>query len=163
MNETTITRQVMQNWQRQRCSRLWWHKIADPTFGGDVTNERAVDVVGCLDGVMFGMEWKIKKDDRALPLNRVRLGQLETLRQIEASGGVGLLMIAVYKGPHDKCVYAVPIWAWDNATKAITDRKSIRIEEAFPACRIETRRQGSYVHWNLMKVEELIYAARHRS
>lgn len=157
MNETTITRQVMQNWQRQRGSLIWYHKIADPTFGGDVTNERAVDVVACYKGTFVGIEWKLKKDDRAFPLKRVRLGQVQTLCDIEAAGGVGLLAIAVYNGPYDKCVYMIPIQYWNNAVNAITDRKSIRIEEAFPHWKVEPRRVGSFVHWNLQPIEDLIH------
>ena len=134
MRETEIIRQLMQNWKRQRPDMLWWHKIADPRFGGHVTNERAVDVIACFQGICVGMEWKLKKDTRAFPLNRVRLGQLETLCDIHLASGVALLMIVEYITPQNKCLYAIPVDRWNCEVAKITDRKSIRLEEHFLDC-----------------------------
>ena len=164
MNETTITKQIMSNWQRQH-SDLWFWKIPDYTRPGyGYSNDRAVDVVICCDGAFVGMEWKLKKDNRAFPLKRIRDGQIKTLCDIEIAGGTGFLMIAVYLSPHDKCVYAIPIKQWNKEAKEVheTGRKSIRIEEVFSYYRIEPRRIGTYVHWNFKLVEEVIDAAKHR-
>jgi recombination protein U len=138
---------------------LWYHKIADPTFGGDVTGGRAVDVVACYDGIFIGMEWKLKKDDRAFPIKRVRDGQVATLCDIEVAGGVGLLMIAKYKGPKDKCVYIIPIAQWNSAVRmAIKDgRKSVRVEELFENCRTGTQRTGAYTHWDMQFIERMVH------
>jgi len=155
MTEAIFTRQVMQNWKRQKESLLWYHKIADPTIGGNVTNARAVDVVACFGGTFIGMEWKLKKTDRAFPIKRIRTGQINTLCDIQAAGGIGLLMIAVYKGPYDKCVYAIPVHRWLEEVEQTT-RKSIRIEEKFIKYRIKPQRFGVRVDWNMGLIEEYI-------
>lgn len=162
MNEATITRQVMENWKRQR-SDLWCWKVPDYMRPGtNYSNDRAVDVIACFDGVCVGIEWKIKKDDRAFPIKKIREGQIKTLCDIEVAGGVGLIAIAVYKGPKDKCVYLIPISCWNQAVKATTDRKSIRIEETFPNLRIEPQRAGQYVHWNLRLLWEFVCEAKRK-
>ena len=169
MNETTFTRQFMQDWQRQRpalhCqhlqkNRVWYHKIADPTYGGNVTNTRAVDVIACFGGVCVGMEWKLKKDTRAFPIKRIREGQIETLRAIEQAHGIGFIMIAVYLGPREKCVYAIPIERWLEVVVRTTTRKSICIETEFANCRIEMHSVGTYRHWKVRPIEQLISAVR---
>jgi len=163
MNEAIITRQIMQNWKRQQINLLFWHKIADPTIGGDVTNARAVDVVACFNGVFIGMEFKIKKDDRAFPMKRIRTGQINTLCDIEKAGGVGLLMVVVYKGPYNKCVYAIPVHRWlEKVTEVWPKCKSIRIEDHFADCRIEPHRVGSHVHWEMTLIEEYANATRNQ-
>lgn len=150
----------MADWQRQGRADLWFWKIPDYTRPGyGYSNDRAVDVVACYRGMFVGLEWKLQKNDRALPIDRVREGQVETLLVIEACGGVGLLMVAVYKGARDKCVYAIPIREWVQAV-ACESSKSIRIAERFPHRRIDQFRSGSFVHWNMKPVEELINANR---
>lgn len=161
INETTFTRQFMQNWQRQRPDLLYYHKIADPTFGGDVTGARAVDVVACFCGVFVGMEWKLKRDNRAFPLKRVRIGQIKTLCDIEVALGFGYLMVAVYNGPRDKYVYAIPIKRWNEEVERLKKgSKSIRIEEVFDDCRIEMYRAGSYLIWDTAQIEKELDRAR---
>ena len=160
MNETTFTRQFMQNWQRQHPELLWWHKIADPTYGGNVTHSRAVDVIACFKGVCVGLEWKLKKDDRAFPLDKVRDGQICTLLDIEKAGGVGFVMIAVYKGSRDKHVYMIPIKQWIEITSQIKTRKSVRLELAFARWRVEIDYSSSHANWNASKIEKRANEAR---
>ena len=146
----------MKNWERQHPNRLWWWKIPDYTRpGAGYSNDRAVDVVACYNGVFVGIEFKIKKDDRAFPMNRIRDGQVKTLCDLEVAGGVGVIAIVVYKDKHDKCVYLIPIAEWNKEVKLTTDRKSIRIEEKFSAYRTAPRRVGSFVHWSMMLLERL--------
>lgn len=156
MNETTFTRQVMKNWQRQRPYMLWYHKIADPTLGQKYTNERAIDVVVCFNGHFIGMEWKLKKDERAFPIKRVRDGQVKTLCDIEVAGGKGFIMIGVYLATGVKYVYAIPISRWNEQVAKTTDRKSIRLEGCFTDCRIDMIRVGQFKHWDFSTVEGLI-------
>lgn len=106
------------------------------------------------------MEWKIKKDGRAFPINRVRMEQIKTLCDIEIAGGVGFLAIVVYKGPQDKCVYMIPVAVWNAEVKLTFGRKSIRIEEQFDEYRIEPRRVGSFIHWDMKLIEEIIDAKK---
>ncbi len=172
MNETTIMRQIMKNWQRQQPGLLWWYKIPDyMPFQHNTPNARAVDIIACYNGICVGMEWKIKKDDRAFPINRVRMEQIKTLCDIEVAGGVGFLAIAVYKGPHDKCVYIIPISRWNSEVAFIKNeqkinntlikpRKSIRIEEVFDDYRIKPIRVGSFVHWNMKQIEKIVDAKK---
>ncbi|KKL85157.1 hypothetical protein LCGC14_1957580, partial [marine sediment metagenome] len=77
MNESTITRQVMFNLQRQY-PEIFFHKIADPRIGGYSTGTRAVDIVLCFKGIFVGLEFKIMKG-RSIPLDRIRENQLITL------------------------------------------------------------------------------------
>ncbi|MFA7286944.1 MAG: hypothetical protein WC052_04775 [Patescibacteria group bacterium] len=164
MNETTITRQIMKDWKRQNGSSLWSYKIPDPRFGSE-TNDRAVDIVACYDGVFIGIEWKITKNSRALPIDgcgSVRLGQLATLCDIEAAGGIGFVAVVVYHGPHDKCVYMVPIFDW-NRMVAVIDTKSVHVEKVFPQWKIVQRRVGPLIHWDFQTIERYIDARRHRT
>jgi len=164
MNETTITKQIMSNWQRQHPDSWWW-KIPDYMRpNSNYSNDRAVDVVACYDGTFVGIEWKLKKDNRAFPLKRVRDGQVKTLCDIEVAGGVGLLVIAVYVGPDDKCAYVIPVAQWNTEAREAHEagRKSIRVEEVFPHCKVKPRRAGAYVHWDFRLIEEAINAAKNR-
>ncbi len=161
MTETQFTRAVLQNWHRQLPS-LWWYKIPDnPRYMQSYSNERAVDVVACLDGVMVGMEWKLQRNERAMPIDRVRDGQITTLKAIEQAGGTGLLVVGVYMGAHNKHLYAIPIEAWELAVKT-AQRKSIRLQESFPNCRVDTNRSGAYVHWDTQLLRSYTHAAKHR-
>lgn len=160
MNEATITRQVMVNWARQHEPCLWHWKIPDYMRPGQMySNNRAVDVVACYRGVMIGIEWKIHKSELGFRLDHVREGQIETLREIEKAGGVGFLAIAIYKSKTDKYLYLIPVEAWMRMVDNITDgRKSIRLVDAFPGYRVDLKRSGSYVHWNMNPIEEAVHA-----
>jgi penicillin-binding protein-related factor A (putative recombinase) len=163
MKEATIIKQVMDNWKRQHPYRLWAFKVPDYShYYSNHSNNRAVDVLACYDGVFVGMEWKIKKDKRAFPFDRVRDNQVQALCDIGVAGGVGLLMIVVYHGPQDKYAYAIPIEVWNECVFA-AQGKSVRIEEEFAQWRIEPKKHGAYVHWDMTKIEELCYDAKRRS
>jgi len=168
MNETISTTQFMKDWQRQRSDLLWWFKIPDhsrPMAAANISGKRAVDVIACYNGLLIGMEWKLKKDKRAIPCRRVRINQIETLCNIEVAGGLGLLMIMVYLGPRDKAVYAIPIAEWNKQTQLIyekSNRKSIRIEEIFPQYKMLQHQIGQYKHWDITLLKEFINNAKNR-
>ena len=155
VNETLFTKQVMDNWYRQRLDILWFHKIADPTFGPRKTQARAIDVVACFKGIFIGMEWKLIKNTRAFPINRIRDNQVKTLCNIEVAGGVGLIMIAVYLPSRIKYIYAVPIKKWNQAVRCAT-KKSIKLDDVFIKYRFDIKQVGKYKHWDMKIVESYI-------
>lgn len=158
MNETQITRIIMQKWKDGNPNSIWYHKVADPTYGANQTNNRAVDVLGCYDGRAFAMEWKLKKNINSFPFKRVRLNQIETLCDVAISGGMALIMIATYIDTKNKYVHAIPIQAWNRVVKnyvKTSSQKSINIEKYFDEYRIDCNKQGSRDVWTINRLEML--------
>lgn len=147
MNETTFTRMYMKNFERQiPCT---WFKIPDPhsEFGYSETGTRFVDVVACVCGVFVGMEWKLNKKGRGLPINRVRSSQIKALKDIENTKGFGFLMVGEYVNKNEKCVYIIPIELWLLVVKR-AEKKSIRLDKEFPEYRTEMVWQNGLKQWN---------------
>lgn len=154
MNETTFTRQVMQNWQRQKPNSLWFHKIADPTYGQAYTQTRAVDVIACYKGKVVGIEWKLIKNKKSIPLDRIRESQIKTLFDIKLVGGFGFIAIGVYNSTKDKSVYFIPIQDWCKAVKK-EKKKSIKLS-VFDKFKTTMIQVGQYKHWDMSYVELLL-------
>ena len=156
MNETTITTQIMKKWQAANPNRIWFHKIGDPAVAGSISAQRAVDIIGCFDGVLFAMEWKIKKNNRSFPFKKIRMNQIETLCDVSIAGGLGMIVIATYVSTKEKYIHAIPISIWNktinNYVKTST-QKSINIEKHFDSCRIECRKSGNRDVWDMSSIE----------
>lgn len=153
MNESTITRQVMFNLQRQY-PEIFFHKIADPRIGGYSTGTRAVDIVLCFKGIFVGLEFKIMKG-RSIPLDRIRENQLITLSEIERAGGVGLLAIVRYTNPRSKSMFLIPHFMWTQMIKT-TKKKSVRLDEYFKQYEVKQNRNGMYVNWDFSPLKKRV-------
>jgi len=161
VRETEITNQITKSWRRVK-SELWCHKIADPRYGLD-TGTRAVDVIACWDGIAVGFEFKIVKHGISQPLRGVRESQLDELEDIERAGGVGFLIIVHYKGPRNKCAYAVPVDRWRAAAKVAKNagRSSVPLNK-FEDCRFEQKWNGGLLNWETEKIQERVDVAIYR-
>lgn len=111
MNETDYARKFMKAWEKAEPT-LWWHKVADPTVGGDVTRARAIDVIACLDGKFVGVEWKLRRGDGRFPIGAVKYSQVLALLGIHNAGGCALVAIGRHKRRDDRLVYLIPIKEW---------------------------------------------------
>lgn len=162
MRETEITNQITKSWRRARSGAIWCHKIADPRYGLD-TGTRAVDVIACWDGIAVGLEFKIVTKTNSQELRKVRESQLNGLEDIEHAGGVGLLVIVRYKGPRDKCAYAVSVDRWRKAVKAARDngRSSVLLDE-FEDCKFGQKWRSGLLDWETNKIQERVDAVIHR-
>jgi hypothetical protein len=162
MRETEITNQITKSWRRAVSDAIWCHKIADPRYGLD-TGTRAVDVISCWNGITVGLEFKIVTKTNSQELRKVRESQLNGLEDIERAGGVGLLIIVHYKGPRDKCAYAVPVDRWRAAARAAKDtgRSSVSLSE-FEDCRFGQKWRSGMLDWETEKIQERVDAVIHR-
>jgi penicillin-binding protein-related factor A (putative recombinase) len=151
MNETDFTRHYMKNVERQIPTS--WYKIPDPQFGMK-TGTRYVDVVLCLNGIHVGMEWKLIKNNNALPIKRVRRSQRKVLQKIIDANGVSYVMIAQYLNRSNKCVYQIPYKVWLERACVIrrTGKKSIRIQEVFGDCKTEMEYIGGLKAWPIYEI-----------
>ena len=163
MKETQFTRQYMKNFDRQTGAISF--KIPDPRNAmgqGQLTGSRFVDSITCCQGMFVALEWKILKDRRGFKITSVREGQLMTLEAVIAAGGIGSLMFGLYRGPKDKTVYIVSPFRWRMAV-ANANCKSIRVPEVFADCATTMYSAGSYRHWDIKPIQELINVARNRT
>ena len=73
------------------------------------------------------MEWKLRKNKRGFPINRVSEQQIQTLRTIQWAGGISFIIIGTYLGPRNKHLHIFTLDSWLAAVdKAKEDgRKSI--------------------------------------
>jgi len=164
MNETSFARQYMRNFERQTGAVDF--KIPDPRMAagqGHLTGARFVDNVVCCDGIFMALEWKyFVNPRRGFRIDKVRESQLVVLEHVIEAGGVGRLMFGLYRGPRDKIVYIISPDSWRKAV-ANVDLKSIRIDEHFKHYATTMHNAGSYRHWNIEPLKELINAAKNRN
>ena len=128
MNERIFSSEFMRKWKKETKSKLWFHKIADPTVQGAPTGKRAVDYIGCLNGRMIGIEWKYIINDR-MPLSRVRPNQIKTLEEIQAVGGSAFIFIGRLC-VNEKLVFMIPIDVWRKML--LYERLSCVLSSSFP-------------------------------
>ncbi len=159
MKETNITRQIMQSWKRVQ-PLLWWHKIPDARFGCE-TGTRAVDILACWCGTLVGLEFKLLTRGVSIAFDKIRENQLVTLEEIEHAGGVGFLVIVHYKGPRDKCAYAIPVSVWRECVSNAKDEgvKSLKLDFHFGDCLFEQKYIGGQLNWETTKIQERVDAA----
>jgi hypothetical protein len=157
MKETTATAHVMKNWYRQQ-PNLWWWKIPDYFRPGhNYSNPRAVDTLVCVNGHFITIEWKLHKSELGFAISRVRKEQIHTSTEVNRAGGTGMLAIIVYKGGIDRHLYMIPMDVWERVATSVltTGKKSLRLIDAFPNCRVEYRRVGAHMQWDYLRIEEL--------
>lgn len=135
MNETTFTRSFMQGWLKKTKQTLLYHKIADPTWGSDVTGTRFVDVIASFDGRFIGMEWKLTNNHQGFSFSHIRPNQIKTLCDLDDSGASAFLMIGRYVSRTDKDVFAIPPVVWLQRISNIP-KKSVRLDDVFSDCKV---------------------------
>jgi len=160
MDEKTFSRNFMKAWS-ERTGNMYYHKVADVpmTWMGDqkhIKLPRAVDYFACIDGQFWAIEWKIHKSMRAIPVNKVRDKQIETLRDVEAAGGCGIILIALYVD-RNPSLYIMTASEWVDAARMAmgAGRLSIPLSE-ISRYRHEPGRDGNRRVWdyaNMFKIE----------
>ena len=145
MNETDATRGILKNWQRQ-FKYFWWIKVPDYFRPGhNYSNERAVDTILCVAGRLIGIEWKLHRSG-AFATDRVRPGQINTLRAINTACGDGFLAIIHYRSPQDKILYFIPVEVWVERTQ---NMKRVNLADVFSEYEIMQIKVGNRINWDM--------------
>jgi penicillin-binding protein-related factor A (putative recombinase) len=110
VNETYITRQVLEAWHLREPS-LYYHKVAD-AGGLDFSQPRAVDVLGWVNGRGFGIEFKLHKSaTEAFAIAKVREDQVRELLWMRQTNGSAWLFIVQVHG-RESVLYALQPHEW---------------------------------------------------
>jgi len=151
MNEAHMIQAVCKTWKKHQPT-LWVMKIPDYFRpGADYSNDRAVDTMVCYFGQFVGIEWKILKSKTVerFKATKMRDSQINTLDAINKAGGIGLLIIAVYRDATHKHFYVFTIDEWlDAVANSENDVVNLAL--------YGFQRSRSGAQWDWHKIEKVI-------
>lgn len=156
MIETRFTYSIMRKWEQQD-KKLWWTKLPDSPLASR-TGKRTIDVLACWKRNFIAMEWKLRKNERSFPINRVSEQQIRTLQIIQQAGGISLIVIGTYLGPRNKHLHIFTVHSWLIAVDKAKEngQKSIKLSLSHDrqrGCFYCTAKNGI---WNIGQLQSAI-------